>query len=297
MKPEISSLLSAIRAGLKTATGIDAVPRPMGEAAGGPINRILRIQYGNRACFVKLNAAHRRDMFKAEMAGLRELAEAGSLKVPTPWCCGDDGTTAFLVMEYLELDRNGDPAQLGEGLARLHRHTHSQFGWGRDNTIGTTAQINTFSDNWVEFWKFKRLHFQLQLAAENGFAGRLQSKGERLLNEMHTLFNGYQPRPALLHGDLWSGNYAFGRGGEPVIFDPAVYYGDRETDLAMTELFGGFSVDFYSAYRAAYPLDEGYRVRKKLYNLYHVLNHLNLFGGGYLAQAESMIENLLSELH
>ena len=289
--------MSAIRAGMKAATGIDATPRPMGAVAGGPINKTLKLQYGDISCFIKLNAAHRRDMFAAEMAGLHELAAAGSLKVPAPLCCGDDGTNAFLVMEFLELDRSGDSAELGQGLARLHRHRRSQFGWERDNTIGTSTQINTFSDDWVEFWKLQRLQFQLQLAAAKGYTGRLQSQGERLLNEMHKLFDGYQPEPALLHGDLWSGNYAFARGGQPVIFDPAVYYGDRETDLAMTELFGGFSVEFYSAYRAAYPLDEGYAVRKQLYNLYHVLNHLNLFGGGYLSQAESMIGNLLSEMH
>lgn len=281
---------------MKAATGIDATPRPMGAVAGGPINKTLKLQYGEISCFIKLNAAHRRDMFAAEMAGLQELAAADSLKVPVPLCCGEDGTNAFLVMEYLELDRNGNSAELGEGLARLHRHTRSQFGWDRDNTIGTTPQINTLSDHWVEFWKLQRLQFQLKLAAGKGYAGALQSKGERLMNEMHALFEGYQPKPSLLHGDLWSGNVAFERGGEAVIFDPAVYYGDRETDLAMSELFGGFSADFYSAYQATYPLDEGYSVRKHLYNLYHVLNHLNLFGGGYLPQAESLIERLLSEM-
>lgn len=105
------------------------------------------------------------------------------------------------------------------------------------------------------------------------------------------------PIASLLHGDLWSGNYAFDDDGQPVVFDPAVYYGDRETDLAMTELFGGFSADFYAAYQSAWPLDSGYRVRKQLYNLYHILNHLNLFGGHYLHRAEATMEGLLAEIH
>jgi fructosamine-3-kinase len=148
----------------------------------------------------------------------------------------------------------------------------------------------------VEFWRTQRLGFQLRLAAGNGYGGRLQTQGERLLTELPALLAGHTPPAALLHGDLWSGNYSVDVGGAPVIFDPALYYGDRETDLAMTELFGGFSPRFYQAYNDAYPLSEGYRLRKSLYNLYHVLNHLNLFGGGYLAQAEQLLGGLLREL-
>ncbi|MFQ5486860.1 MAG: fructosamine kinase family protein, partial [Gammaproteobacteria bacterium] len=156
--------------------------------------------------------------------------------------------------------------------------------------------INTPDEDWPRFWQQRRLGYQLQLAARNGYDDGLRQRGERLLEAVPLFFNGRQPPPALLHGDLWSGNYAVTRSGEPVIFDPAVYYGDREADLAMTELFGGFPAAFYDAYNEAWPLAPAYRVRKTLYNLYHILNHLNLFGAAYLSQAQAMMEQLLSEV-
>jgi fructosamine-3-kinase len=186
--------------------------------------------------------------------------------------------------------------QLGIDLACMHRHRSSHFGWHRDNTIGSTPQINDQTDNWVVFYRRHRLGVQYQLAADHGY-GQLLPAGERLMDRLEQFFTDYQPQASLLHGDLWSGNYAIDETGRPVIFDPAVYYGDREADLAMTELFGGFSPRFYAAYNNTYPLDAGYKVRKNLYNLYHILNHLNLFGGGYLGQAERMTNQLLSEVN
>ena len=199
-------------------------------------------------------------------------------------------------MENLALGGRGDPVALGEGLAAMHRISREQYGWFRDNTIGSTPQDNTQSDDWIEFWQVHRLQFQLDLAARKGAAGRLLSQGEKLLVGLPVLFDSYVPEASLLHGDLWSGIYAFTQAGEPTIFDPGVYYGDREADLAMTELFGGFGSDFYAAYNNAWPLDDGYRSRKKLYNLYHILNHFNMFGGGYERQAQEMMDSLLSEL-
>jgi protein-ribulosamine 3-kinase len=290
------SLWEAIGAGLMKATGKQGTATPLGAVGGGCINEAVRVQYGGQTYFVKLNSAVHADMFAAEARGLRELRDSHSLRVPEPLCWGDDGQSAWLVLEDLALGGSGDLAALGHGLARLHRVTQPQFGWVQDNTIGSTPQINTPEPDWVVFWREHRLRFQLDLAARQGHGGRLRARGERLLDEFPRLFAAYRPAASLLHGDLWSGNYAYTRDGEPVIFDPAVYYGDREADLAMTELFGGFGREFYAAYREAYPLDEGYAVRKTLYNLYHVLNHLNLFGGGYLSQAQGMIDRLLSEL-
>jgi len=172
-----------------------------------------------------------------------------------------------------------------------------RFGFAHDNYIGTTPQPNGWPNesrtSWIDFWRERRLGFQLRLAAQNGYGGQLQTLGEKLLDALPAFFAGYTPQPSLLHGDLWSGNHAFLEDGTPVIFDPAPYYGDRECDLAMTELFGGYPADFYTAYHAAYPLDSGYAVRKDLYNLYHVLNHANLFGEGYARQAEQMMQRLL----
>lgn len=290
------SLWETIGADIAAATGQQAELSGQESTGGGCINQTLRVRYGADSYFVKLNTASRADMFAAEALGLRELQDSHTLRVPEAVCWGDDGESAYLVLEDLQLGGRDDLAALGEGLAAMHRVTRERFGWDTDNTIGSTLQINTSEHDWVDFWRTQRLQFQLELAAQNGHGGRLQSQGEKLLDAFPALFADYSPPASLLHGDLWSGNYAFNRSGEPVIYDPAVYYGDREADLAMTELFGGFGADFYAAYRANYPLDAGYGVRKTLYNLYHILNHLNIFGEGYRSQAYRMMDTLLAEL-
>ena len=266
---------------------------------GGCINSAYRLQGNGKSFFIKLNSAAMLDMFEAEAEGLTEMAAAQAIRVPLPVCSGVEGNQAYLVMEYIETGGNagGVMRQFGRQLANMHRYTNARFGWHRDNTIGSTAQINTWSDNWLEFWREQRLGFQLGLAVRKGAGHSLQNKGEQLMQQMHQLFSDYRPLASILHGDLWSGNYAISRDGDAVIFDPAVYYGDREADLAMTELFGGFSHDFYAAYDETWPIDPGYKVRKTFYNLYHILNHFNLFGGGYAGQAQGMIDRLLSELN
>ena len=187
-------------------------------------------------------------------------------------------------MEFLELRSRGDFAALGRMLATLHRSHGDEFGWPRDNYIGATPQPNGRSASWRDFWRERRLGPQLALAKRHGYPIDIGNVGD--------LLDGHEPAPSLLHGDLWSGNAAFLASGAPALFDPAVYYGDREADLAMTELFGGFPRQFYAAYEAAWPLAPGYERRKHLYNLYHLLNHLNLFGGGYLAQVRSALRLL-----
>ena len=269
--------------------------RPM---SGGSINTTEVLEGSGKKFFVKLNAAARLDMFEAEAEGLTEIANSKSVCVPQPVCRGTHGGQAFLVLEYLDIgqySKNTDQL-LGRQLAAMHHTTRARFGWRRANTIGSTPQINTEENDWLTFYRKQRLLYQLELAAGNSHDGKLLRRGELLLEKIPVFFASYQPLPSLLHGDLWGGNHAALRDGTPVIFDPAVYFGDREADLAMTELFGGFGEDFYAAYREAWPLDSGYRVRRDLYNLYHVLNHLNLFGGGYRAQAEQLIERCLSEV-
>jgi fructosamine-3-kinase len=264
---------------------------------GGCINECYVVRGGGHAWFVKVNAASRADMFAAEAEGLADILRTATVRVPHPLCHGADGKASWLVLEHLEL-RSGDDRSmrvLGRNLARMHRVTGAHYGWHRDNTLGATPQVNTRSDDWITFWRERRLAFQLRLAASRGHDGRLIASGERLLDALPPFFRGYVPPPSLLHGDLWSGNAGRTGEGEPVLYDPAVYFGDREADLAMTELFGGFPRAFYDAYRAEFPLDAGYDTRKNLYNLYHVLNHLNLFGGGYGAQAQRMIDQLLAQ--
>jgi len=237
------------------------------------------------------------DMFNAEADGLKALAECGAVRVPRVLATGEQGGEAFLVMEGLRLDRKtgAAAARLGEALAYQHQRLGERFGWYRNNFIGATPQFNAPAEDWVQFFRDHRLGFQLRLAAENGYRGDLQERGAELMGKLPAFFIGYTPRPSLLHGDLWAGNWGALETGEPVIFDPAVYYGEREADLAMTELFGGFPPEFYSAYNAVWPLDDGYPVRRNIYNLYHVCNHLNLFGTSYLARAQGLLEQLLAQ--
>lgn len=265
--------------------------------SGGSINRAYRVRSeSGEQLFLKLNQEDSLSMFEAECDGLNELMGAGAIRVPKPIATGSGAGHAWFVSEYIAFGRSGSEELFGLQMAELHRTTNRRFGWYRDNTIGSTVQQNSESDSWVEFYHQHRLKFQLKLASDNGFGSSLQSKGERLIDRLEQFFAGYSPEPSLLHGDLWGGNRAFDEGGLPVIFDPATYYGDREADIAMTELFGGFGSNFYASYHEAWPLDDGYQVRKTLYNLYHILNHANLFGGGYALQAESMMDQLLEHV-
>lgn len=283
---------------ISAATGKPFAVGKKHSAGGGCINSAAIIEGGGQRYFVKLNDAPKVDMFAAEAAGLKEIARAQAIRVPAPICWGMENGYAYLVLEYVEQGSANaqSMAQLGHELAQLHRFTSDRHGWHRDNTIGSTPQVNTPSHDWVDFWQRQRLGFQLELAARNGHGGKLQRQGERLAANVGAFFRGYTPIPSLLHGDLWFGNYAIDVQGHPLVFDPAVYYGDREADLAMTELFGGFASRFYDAYQDTFPLEPDYGVRKTLYNLYHILNHLNLFGGGYRSQAERMVDALLSEI-
>jgi protein-ribulosamine 3-kinase len=224
--------------------------------------------------FLKEGAVERADAFAAEADGLEALCP--HIRVPRVLDRGVKAGKAFILLEQLDLQRTGDWEAMGRMLAALHRQTGPRFGWHRDNYIGLSPQQNGWGDDWNEFWRERRLRPQAQRAGVRIDLDRI---------ELH------QPQPSLLHGDLWSGNAGFTAEG-PVVYDPAVYYGDREADLAMTELFGGFPRAFYDGYNEAFPLPEGYERRKHVYNLYHLLNHLNIFGGGYLAQVKATLRLL-----
>lgn len=294
--PLQGALAAEISQAIGTATGQEFVIGRQDLAGGGCINQSLALTgRDERRFFVKLNSADTAEMFAAEADGLTELARTGAIRVPHPIAHGAADGQAWLVMEYLALSGRGSGAELGQRLAALHRVSREGFGWHRDNTLGATPQPNSPASNWVDFYREQRLGHQLELARRNGAGKQLLQDGEHLLADLEAFFSGYSPIPSLLHGDLWGGNFAYAD-AEPVLFDPAVYYGDREADMAMTELFGGFPQDFYSAYGEAWPLDQGYSVRRTLYNLYHILNHFNLFGGGYGRQAEQMLGRLLAEI-
>jgi fructosamine-3-kinase len=261
--------------------------------SGGSINQAYRISNGRQSYFVKLNQANQVMMFEAEALGLQDLAASSSIRVPQPICWGTAENNSYIVLEWIDLGR-GTPSSwvdLGRQLAHLHRKTHSKgFGWDRSNTVGSTQQLNSWTQDWADFFIEHRIGYQIQLAQRRG-ANFTQT--DRLLRVIANQLSYHHPAPSLVHGDLWSGNAGFSTAGEPVIFDPAVYWGDREVDIAMTELFGGFPSSFYEGYKAVWPLEPGYEKRKVLYNLYHILNHFNLFGGGYRAQAEQMMAQIL----
>lgn len=299
------SIQELIATEIGRASGRPFDVRSAREAGGGCISRALVLESDDSKWFVKLNGADALDMFQAESDGLAALAGTDAFRVPRPLCAGVAGEQAYLVLEHLDLrpvgERSDDRSKskqdaiaFGHALAALHRKSGLRYGWKRDNFIGATPQVNAENDSWPRFFAAARLLPQVERATAHGHG--LRAKGELLSEKLPALFLDQRPQPSLLHGDLWHGNAAM-CAGTPAVFDPAVYYGDRETDLAMTELFGGFPEAFYAAYREAWPLAEGHETRKTLYNLYHVLNHLNLFGAGYLRQAERMIDRLLAELH
>jgi protein-ribulosamine 3-kinase len=289
---------AALAREITALTGNACAEVPAREVGGGSINSCYYWPSAAVPMFVKVAPCESAAAFAAEADGLRELDAAQALRVPRVLATGVAGAAAFLALEWLEAGPADEACErrLGAGLAALHAVSASRYGWWRDNTIGRTPQANGWCTQWLEFLRERRLRPQLTLAGRQGFAGLLAARGERLLEALPLLLADHHPQPALLHGDLWGGNWLATRAGEPALFDPALYYGDRETDLAMTRLFGGFGPAFYQAYELAAPLPPGAASRVDLYNLYHVLNHANLFGGGYARQACDLIDRLLAEV-
>jgi fructosamine-3-kinase len=263
---------------------------------GGDISAAWRVPTDRGRVFLKTANPDSCEMFAAEADGLAELKRANSVRVPDVLATGMSKRDCFLALEWLELGPTTAASDqlLGQQLAMQHRVLGDRHGYQRDNTIGRTPQINTWNESWLDFYAEYRLNFQIELAVRNGFGAELTGVASELTRILPSLFSNYDPQPSLLHGDLWGGNKSC-VDGRPVIFDPAVYYGDRECDLAMTRLFGGFSAEFYAAYEESWPLSRGHEKRLTVYKLYHVLNHLNLFGGAYLDHARALIRSALVE--
>ncbi|MEA5532710.1 fructosamine kinase family protein [Crocosphaera sp. XPORK-15E] len=262
--------------------------------SGGCINQGYCLIGKKVNYFVKINHASQVEMFAAEALGLKEMSATQTIRVPKPICWGMVERSSYIVLEWLEFGRASNQSweEMGQKLAKMHSYPGAnQFGWERNNTIGSTPQVNTWTENWADFFADHRIGFQLKLGKRKGgnFGDYTQ-----IVEKVRSLLREIEPQSSLVHGDLWSGNVAVTEAGEPVILDPATYYGDREVDLAMTELFGGFPAAFYRGYNEVFPLAEGYKQRKTIYNLYHILNHFNLFGGGYGSQANFMIQEILS---
>jgi protein-ribulosamine 3-kinase len=293
------TLAAALTQALWDAEGKRPEVRSAKAVGGGCIHETLRVELDDgRQVFVKSSSDAPADLFPAEAAGLRALAAPGKIRVPAVLAVGEASGARFLALENVASGSPG-PAfstDFGHRLAALHRATrHDRCGFDHDNYLGSTPQPNGWAEDWCEFWRERRLGHQVELARRRGLADRELVDLCRRLTDRLDDFLGDVPgeQPCLLHGDLWGGNYLVCEAGEPVLIDPAVYYGHREADLAMTRLFGGFDARFYAAYQEAWPLPPGSEQRLAIYELYHLLNHLNLFGASYRSGCISRLRRLV----
>ncbi|HTP06771.1 MAG TPA: fructosamine kinase family protein [Anaerolineae bacterium] len=280
-----NDLHSALEASIGPIRSLTAI-------GGGDINEAARVETSDARYFVKWNYRPRPHVFQAEARGLNRLAAVNALRVPRVIAVIEQ--PAALALEWIDLGSNKSAAAeaLGRGLAQQHRSTAEQYGLDHDNYIGSTPQQNAHARSWIEFYRDQRLGVQRDLAQRNGYLTPDRARRlDRVMAHLDQWIDGQQVAPSLLHGDLWGGNYLIDVQGNPVLIDPAVYYGDREAEIAFTELFGGFGVRFYAAYHEAWPLDRGYADRRDLYNLYHLLNHLNLFGEGYGGSVDTILRH------
>nr|NQU93066.1 fructosamine kinase family protein [Bacteroidota bacterium] len=259
--------------------------------SGGSINDAFRIKTSLGQFFVKYNDASRYpEMFEKESRGLQLLRDSNSISIPDILTAGEAGSYAFLLLEFIEPAREADHfwQNFGKNLAAMHSHKAEKFGLDHDNYMGSLYQYNNFHDNWTEFFIVERLERQVKMAREDGSIGRVDITGfERLYKRLDEIFPSSEP--SLIHGDLWSGNFMTDRQGNACLIDPAVYYGHPEIDIAMSTLFGGFNQKFYDAYNNHNPLEKGWEIRLDIYNLYPLMVHVNLFGGGYLGSVQKIV--------
>lgn len=288
--------MNALATRIATALGVGCTGTV--ELTPGRTRRALRIDTGDTPLFVKLLPADRAEVFAAEMEGLALLRDTGCFRVPAARGSGTAGDVAWLALEWLDLkpvSTDEDGRAFGKALAALHEVHGELYGLPRDNWLGDSRQENGTSTTWPLFYAQKRLQPQLERLIAEGMRGELIRNLQGIVERVPALFLDYRPAASLLHGDLWHGNAGM-VDGQPAVFDPAVHYGDREADYAMTELFGGFPISMYAAYQKSAPLDAGAASRRGLYRLYHLLNHTLLFGSAYLRETERTAARLLSEL-
>ncbi len=259
--------------------------------SGGCIHHVFEVRHNTKRFCIKVNKAEYFPMFQAEMEGLQALGQTQCLRVPQPYKADIEGDFSFLLMEFIEEGQRGKRFwdTFAAGLACLHRHSSDYFGWHSDNFIGILPQKNRLCEDWTTFYVSNRIEPLTKQAFDKGL---LQKQDLRAMERLCAKVSQYFPEepPALLHGDLWGGNYLIDKKGNPVLIDPAVYYGHREMELAFTTLFGGFSQRFYDAYQEHFPLQPGFNERKPLYNLYYLLVHLVLFGEAYLNSVRNILQ-------
>lgn len=291
--------VAAIEHAIRSIAGNAFSVRSVEARHGGNTHAAVTVGSERERFFVKYGPAERLDMFEAEADGLAAISASGSFRTPTVLAAQTCGDHALLILEHIDLhpvQDKQDGHAFADALVQLHRSAQAHFGWRRDNYIGATSQCNAQTDNWARFLIEQRIGPQLARARAQGHGSELQRMGALLLERIPAFFLDYRPAPSLLHGDLWHGNAGIDAHGRPTLYDPAVHAGDRESDLAMAELFGGFPSAFHARYRSAWPLHADYETRKPLYMLYHILNHLNLFGLAYLREAERLLARLTQSL-
>jgi len=256
------------------------------------VRDITVLKQGTRRYFLKADKPKRVTDFECEAEGLRALDATGLIRVPKVIACGKTRGRAYLILEALHLNLPSELCQrrLGEQIAAVHRLSAPEHGWGRDNFIGKMPQINTRHACWTDFFRECRLRPQLEWAHANGLPS---DHSVRMIDAVDRILEGHNPRPSLLHGDLWFHNAGCLPGDVPVVFDPSVYYGDREIEIALSMMFMGLGKPFYEAYFSSWPVDDGFRHRIKLYQLYHVLNHFNLYGGNDADVALELMRTLI----
>lgn len=289
------TLIDVLAAALSNITGKAGDVRILEAVSGGSINRCYRLRFNSETYFLKLNAASVFPrMFMAEASALSRIAETGTIESPKVLATGEAGTDQFLLLQWIEKGANTEQAQanLGQNLAALHRVSNATFGLDHDNYMGALKQGNGFYVSFPDFFIEKRLSAQVELAFSNTLLGKAELGGFEQLYQKFASLIPFEP-PALVHGDLWAGNYMIGTDHIPYIVDPAIAWSHREVDIAMTRLFGGFDEPFYNAYRECYPLEKGWERRISLWNLYPLLIHLNLFGQGYLGDVKRALKNWL----
>lgn len=279
------------------ALGCQPTVRRVQVALGGDTCRSFHLETRDRDLFVKITDDPQSRMFAEEARALQAIAESGSVTVPHVLGHGSQGSFSWLALDWLDIQAGDDDsgALLGAQIASMHRSLHSQHGWVSDNFIGPSQQFNSFCEDWAYFFQRQRLMPQFQMLATRHLSSGFAREIDALLERVPTILEQHCPAPSLLHGDLWGGNWGRLSSGSPVVFDPASYWGDRETDLAMTTLFGGFPKSFHDAYDEAWPLPDGWSRRRPLYQLYHWLNHANLFGGSYLTKVRSLVRDIVGQ--
>jgi protein-ribulosamine 3-kinase len=269
------------------------MPMKISPVSGGSINDAYKLQFKNSSCFVKTNETlPYPGMFQQEEKGLQLLKQAGEIQVPEVFAAGETGKESFILMEWIEGGKRQKKFfhDFGTRLAKLHKHAEDYFGLDHSNYMGSLQQHNNKHGDWSSFFIEERILPQLKIALDKSLLPANAAKiFETLFKRMPDIFPA--ENPSLLHGDLWSGNYITGPDGFAVIIDPAVYYGHREMDIAMTKLFGGFDNEFYTGYNETFPLEKGWESRMDICNLYPLLVHVNLFGAGYAGQVMEILRN------